>query len=60
MEIPWDEMRWDRHKLPWDGMEQKNMSHGQACSFKIFLFISVNFKKYIFTYGIKKQQKHKN
>ena len=20
MEIPWDEMGWDRHKLPWDGM----------------------------------------
>ena len=24
-------MGWDRHKLLWDGMGQKNMSHGQAC-----------------------------
>ena len=23
-------MGWDRHKLLWDGMGQKNMSHGQA------------------------------
>ena len=26
-------MGWDRHKLLWDGMGQKNMSHGQACEF---------------------------
>ena len=25
-------MGWDRHKLLWDGMGQKNMSHGQACA----------------------------
>ena len=23
-------MGWDRHELLWNGMEQKNMSHGQA------------------------------
>ena len=23
-------MGWDRHELLWDGMGQKNMSHGQA------------------------------
>ena len=23
-------MGWDRHNLLWDGMGQKNMSHGQA------------------------------
>ena len=31
MGIPWDEMGRDRHKLLWDGMGQKSMSHGQAC-----------------------------
>ena len=31
----WDGMGWDRHKLLWDGMGQKNMSHGQACQLPI-------------------------
>ena len=30
MGIQWDGLEWDRRKLPWDGMEQKNMSLGQA------------------------------
>ena len=50
-------MGWDRHKLLWDGMGQKNMSHGQACesitfknkfvegsiSFKVKWFLSIFF-----------------
>ena len=29
----WDGMGWDRHELLWNGMGQKNMSHGQAWIF---------------------------
>jgi len=33
--VPWDVMRWDRHKLLWVGMGmgQINMGHGQTCEF---------------------------
>ena len=31
MGIPWDGMGHVWTAMEWDGMEQKNMSHGQAC-----------------------------
>ena len=31
MEIPWDGTGINCYGMGWDGMGQKNMSHGQAC-----------------------------
>ena len=32
-------MGWDRHELLWNGMGQKNMSHGQACGLDTLLIV---------------------
>ena len=45
MGIPWDGMGWDRHELLWNGMEQKNMSHGQASKL-LKKKLMTSFKKY--------------
>ena len=43
-------MGWDRHKLLWDGMEQKNMSHWTSLallkgSYKMQMFYFTRIKK---------------
>ena len=57
-------MGWDRHKLLWDGMGQKNMSHGQAWVYRqislLCLLATMPLSLYYTTFDRPKQNSIEN